>query len=443
MGNNSLNHFDMVDFYTDPSLVADPHAYFDYLRAKGPVTPLPHYGAVAVTGYDETVQVMLDTEHFSSINAVDGALTRLPFVPEGDDIEAQLEAARGSISYADQVATENGTRHANLRSLLSALFTPNRLKALEGRLHGTADKLIDEFIASGRVDLPMQYGSPYATLIIAHLLGIPEEGAQRFRAIIAKSAEADFADREAGTAPNPFVDIGKEVFGYVLKRRLTNLPPIRTVRKLLAGGEEREDILAEIATARYPDGSKPELRDIAALGAFLFAAGGDTTKLLLSNSFRVLATNPELQERLRAAPTLVPDFVEEILRYDGPVKAAGRICQKTTTLGGMEIKAGAPILLSHMAANRDPSRFDNPGEFRIGRPRAKEHLAFGRGPHTCIGSPLARREITISLQRLLARLGNIRLSEAHHGRAGDHRFEYAHNATLRILNHLHLEFDPI
>src|SRR6202008_2633161 len=115
------------------------------------------------------------------------------------------------------------------------------------------------------------------------------------------------------------------------------------------------------------------------------------------------------------------------------VKAAGRLCQKTTMLGGMEIKAGTSILLSHMAANRDPKRFDDPAEFRLDRPKPKEHLAFGRGPHTCIGSPLARREVAISVERLLARLGNIRLSEEHHGPRENARFEYETNPTLRVM----------
>ena len=187
-----MTNYETADFYTDTSLVEDPHSYFDFLRSKGPVTRLPYRNAVAVTGYQETIQVMLDAEHFSSITAVMGPMTKLPFEPEGDDIEAQLEAARPQIDYANQVATENGQRHLNLRSLLSTLFTPTRLKELEARLYRTSDSLIDEFIASGKVDLPNQYGGPYATLIISHLLGIPDEGCQKFRKILQRSGQATF-----------------------------------------------------------------------------------------------------------------------------------------------------------------------------------------------------------------------------------------------------------
>jgi cytochrome P450 len=109
----------------------------------------------------------------------------------------------------------------------------------------------------------------------------------------------------------------------------------------------------------------------------------------------------------------------------------------------VEIKAGTTILMSHMAANRDPRRFENPGEFDMNRKKAKEHLAFGRGAHTCIGAPLARREVAISIERLLSRMGNIRLSEKHHGPESDRRYFYEPTYILRAMRELHLEFDPI
>jgi cytochrome P450 len=157
----------------------------------------------------------------------------------------------------------------------------------------------------------------------------------------------------------------------------------------------------------------------------------------------VIATRPDIQQELRANPKRIADFMEEILRFDGSVKSGGRMCQKSVTLGGVEIKAGTTILLSHMAANRDPRRFADPHEFNMDRPRAKEHLAFGRGAHTCIGAPLARKEVGVSIKRLLARMDNVRLSEAHHGPAGAQHFDYEPTYILRAMKSLHLEFDPI
>ena len=434
--------FATADFYTDTALVEDPHAYFHFLRSQGPATRLPQRNVVAVTGYEETVQVMLDTEHFSSVNAVTGPIPGLPFEAEGDDISARVEAERKRLPFADQVVTETGKRHLDLRSIIATLFTPSRLKELEPKLRASADGLIDEFVRDGKVDLPEQYGGPFATLVIADLLGVPEDGRSRFREWLQGAVPASMDATPEEMAKNPLVNIGKELFGYIAKRRTANHPLLRPFARLLGLTGEGE-ILTELALARYPDGSKPTLTDVTGLAAFLFGAGQDTTNRLLANAFRVIATHPEVQAELRADPGRIPDFIEELLRYDGSVKSGGRLCVKTVTLAGIEIKAGTTILLSHMAANRDPKRFADPDRFDMDRPRIKEHLAFGRGAHTCIGAPLARREVAVSIERLLARMGNIRLSEARHGPKGQERFDYEPTYILRAMKHLHLEFDPI
>lgn len=440
--------YDTVDFYTDRSLVADPHAYFRHLRDQAPVMRLPHRNVVAITGYDEAVQVMLDTEHFSSINAVTGPIPDLPFAPEGDDISGQLDAARGKIAFADQIVTVDGDRHTNLRAIMARFFTPSRLKALEPSLRATADALIDEFVADGRVDLVKQYGGPYATLIIADLLGVPLKDRQRFREILKDAVPAEIGATPEDMMKNPLVKIGKYIFGYIARRRMMNSRLMLAMRRMfgLVGGRDRrghEDILTELALAKFRDGTQPSLVDLTGLGAFLFGAGQDTTNRLLANAFRIIATRPDIQDDLRANPALIPDFLEEVLRYDGSVKCGARLCVRTTTIDGVEIKAGTTILLTHMGANRDPRRFENPDEFNMRRPKIKEHLAFGRGAHTCIGSALARAEVRVSVERLLARLGTIRLAPAQFGADGEAQFDYEPTYILRALRSLKLEFDPI
>lgn len=435
--------FAKADFYTDVSLVDDPHAYFHWLRDQGPVTPLPYHNAMAVTGYDEVVALSLDTEHFSEICAVTGPMGGLPFTPEGDDITDQLEAARKDIPFSDQIVAVSGKRHADLRSILAALFTPSRLKALEPQLRATAESLIDEFAADGRVDLVLQYGGPYATLVISDLLGLPDATRQHFRKLLEGAIPVRMNASHEEMLNNPLVGVGKALFGMIARRRLAAHPLLRPLRGLITGGARDDDILTELALKRFPDGSKPSLVDVTSLAAFLFGAGQDTTNRLLASCFKVIATRPDIQAQLRADPARIPGFIEEVLRFDGAVKSGGRICKKTTTLGGVTVKAGTFMMLSHMAGNRDPRRFDRPDEFIIDRPRIKEHVAFGRGAHTCIGAPLARREVAVSIERLLARMANIRLSEAHHGPPGDWNFAYEPTYVLRALASLHLEFDPV
>ncbi|WP_240530166.1 cytochrome P450 [Novosphingobium sp. PC22D] len=432
-------NYETADWYSDVALVDDPHAYFDFLREKGPVVRLPGRNAVAVTGYDETIAVMLDAEHFSEINAVTGGLVELPFEPHGDDITAQLEAHRKQIDFADQIVAEAGDRHADLRSILSRLFTPSRLKALQPQLAQTAEALIDEFAADGKVDIVRQYGGPYGALVISDLLGLSDKTRNKFRDLLGDAIPVPMNASKEEMMKNPLVGVGKDLFKLISKRRLANHALMRPLRALLA----HEDILNDLAEATYPDGSKPTLVDLTGLAAFLFGAGQDTTNRLLANGFKVIATRPDIQQELREDPKRIEAFIEELLRFDGSVKSGGRLCQKTTTLGGVEIKAGTAILMSHMAANRDPARFADPGTFDMDRPRIKEHLAFGRGRHTCIGAPLARREVATSIERLLARMDNIRLSEAHHGPEGARRFEYEPTYVLRALKSLHLEFDPL
>ncbi|MDG2004184.1 MAG: cytochrome P450 [Novosphingobium sp.] len=437
-----------ADYYTDDALVDDPHSYFRFLREQGPVTRLPHRNVFAITGYEETVQVMLDAEHFSSINAVTGPIPDLPFTPEGDDITAQVEEMRGKVAFTDTIVTQDGTRHADLRSVMARLFTPSRLKALEPTLRATADAMIDEFIGDGHVDLPAQYGGPFATLVIADLLGVPEADRAKFREALQSGVPMEFGLSEEEMLTNPLMKIGKFIAGYIAKRRVLNHPlvkPFAAIGRALTGKAkpDHDDILTDLATARFPDGGKPKLADLAGIGAFLFGAGQDTTNRLLANSFRIIATRPDIQQTLRDHPERIEDFIEEILRFDGSVKSAGRLCVKTATVGGVEIKAGATLLLTHMGANRDPKRFENPDEFNMDRPKLKEHLAFGRGAHTCIGSPLARYEVRVSIERLLARLGNIRISKEQYGPDGTPLFEYEATYILRVLKSLHLEFDAI
>lgn len=449
MGEAIVNDFSKADFYADKELHADPHAYFNWLREQGPVTRLPHRNVVAVTGFEEAIQVMLDNEHFSAINAVTGPIPELPIKVTGDDITRQVEEVRPRLAFADQIVTQDGPRHADLRSIMSRLFTPSRLKALEQGLMGTSNALIDEFVGDGKVELVSQYGRPFATLVITDLLGIPAKDRAWFRDIFRDSIPIEIGASDADMKGNPIFAAGKKIFGYITTRRLLlDNPVARFLRGLSSAGSKadaaaRDDILTELALARFPDGSKPTITDVTSLGAFLFGAGQDTTNRLLAACLRQIAELPDVQAQLRADSGLIPDFIEEVLRFEGPVKGAGRLCVKSTTVGGVEIKAGTTLLVSHLAANRDPRRFPDPGKFDMNRPKLKEHLAFGRGAHTCIGSPLARNEVRVSLEQILSRMGNIRLSEAHHGPAGSRRITYEPTYVLCAIRELYLEFDPI
>jgi cytochrome P450 len=202
-------------------------------------------------------------------------------------------------------------------------------------------------------------------------------------------------------------------------------------------------VLTQLATATYPDGSTPEVTAVVRTATFLFAAGQETTARLLAAALKHLAEHPELQDEIRANRDLIPGFIEEALRIESPVKADFRLARRSTSIAGVDVAAGTPVMLLNGAANRDPGRFECPAEFRVDRANASAHIAFGRGAHSCPGGPLARAEGRVSLERILDRMGDIRLSEEHHGPPGARRLSYEPTWILRGLTDLHLEFTPL
>ena len=205
--------------------------------------------------------------------------------------------------------------------------------------------------------------------------------------------------------------------------------------------EPRDDVLTGLATATFPDGTMPEVGDVVRVATNVFSAGQETTVRLLGTALKVIGDRPDIQRKLRDDRSLLPNFIEECLRIESPVKGDFRLSRVPTTVGEEAVGAGCTLMVINGAANRDPRRFEDPDTFDPDRKNARQHLAFGRGIHSCPGAPLARAETRVGLERLLDRTTDIRISEAHHGPAGDRRYQYIPTYILRGLTELHLEFD--
>ena len=293
---------------------------------------------------------------------------------------------------------------------------------------GLADRQLDEFVADGRGEFIGAYAQPFAMLVVADVLGVPEADHPRFREGFGLTGTIGKVGAGAAGSPgvNPLAWLDTWFAEYVEDRRR----------------EPRDDVLTKLALATYPDGTMPDVAAVVHTSTFLFAAGQETTARLLAAALKHLAENPDTQDQLRAHRELIPGFLEEILRMESPVKTDFRLAKRSTTIGGVDIEAGTPVMLLNGAANRDPRRFECPAEFRIDRPNAQAHMAFGRGVHSCPGGPLARVEGRVSLERILDRMHDIRLSEEHHGPPDARRFDYEPTWVLRGLTRLHLEFEP-
>ncbi|AFC41922.1 MULTISPECIES: cytochrome P450 [Mycobacterium] len=418
-----------VDYFTDADVAQDPYDYWDYLRNQGPVFREPHYGVVAVTGYQEVQAAFKDVDSFSAVNAIGGPFPPLPFTPEGDDISEQIEAHRHEFPIFEHMVVMDPPEHDKARSLLGRLLTPRRLQENKDYIWQLADRQFDEFIANGHCEFLSEYAKPFATLAIADLLGVPDEDRPEIRRNLgagnAPGARVGALDHEpVGSNPLQYLD---DLFSaYITDRRR----------------QPREDVLTGLATATYPDGSVPPLLEVVRPATFLFAAGQETVTKLLSSAVQVLGDDPELQERLRSDRSLIGTFIEEALRMQSPTKVDFRLARKTTTLGGVHIPAGTVLMLCLGAANRDPRKFDNPNEFRPDRKNVREHIAFGRGIHTCAGAPLARVEGQITINRLLDRTRKFRISEAKHGSPSGRQYHYEPTFLLRGLTELHIDFIP-
>ncbi|MBO0680457.1 cytochrome P450 [Mycolicibacterium sp. S2-37] len=417
-----------VDFFSDPSVSQSPYEYWDRLRAQGPVVREPHHDVVVVTGYDEVMAAFRDHDSFSAVNAIGGPFPPLPFEPEGDDITAQIEAHRHHFPIYEHMVVMDPPAHEKARSLLSKLLTPRRLKENEEFMWQLVDRQIDGFVGNGRCEFLSEYAKPFATSAIIDLLGVPEEDRAEFLAAL--GAERPDGNRVGALDGEP---VGLDPLKYLDDRFVGYLAERRR--------EPKDDVLSGMATAVYPDGTTPELIEVAKPATFLFAAGQETVTKLLSAAVQTLGDRPEYQQMLRENANRIPSFIEESLRMHSPTKVDFRLVRKTTTLGDVRLPAGTIVMLCLGAANRDPRKFEDPHEFRPDRKNVREHIAFGRGIHTCAGAPLARLEGQITVRRLLDRMRDIRIDEAFHGPAGDRRYAYEPTFLLRGLTELHIEFD--
>jgi cytochrome P450 len=368
-----------------------------------------------------------DHDSFSAVNAIGGPFPPLPFEPEGDDITDQIEAHRHLFPIFEHMVVMDPPAHERARSLLNKLLTPRRLKENEDYMWQLVDQQLDQFIANGKCEFLSEYAKPFATSAIIDLLGVPDEDRPEFLAALGAESRHGTQVGALDGAPvgrDPLKYLDDRFAGYLAERRR----------------EPRNDVLSGMATATYPDGSTPDLLEVVKPATFLFAAGQETVTKLLSAAVQTLGDRPEYQQILRENPDRIPTFIEEALRMHAPTKVDFRLVRKTTTLGDVRLPAGTIVMLCLGAANRDPRKFENPHEFRPERKNVREHIAFGRGIHTCAGAPLARVEGQITVRRMLDRMRDITASEAHHGPADNRHYAYDPTFLLRGLTELHIEF---
>lgn len=289
-------------------------------------------------------------------------------------------------------------RHGRIRRVINTVVAAHRTMQNEPFIREQASALVTRAIAAaadGPVDVVATVVDPLPSIVIAHMLGVPADMVDRFAVWSDELLEAQNAGG-AGALSAAHPEFARYVQSLIDARRADPDPPDDVVTRFI-----RTDV----------DGEYLSDRAIRTQTMFLIVAGNETTRNLIGNSLFTLATRPDLFERLRDDRSLIMAFVEESLRLDSPVQVLARAVLGDTTIEGCPLHAGDRVVFGVASANRDERAHDEPTEFRLDRPRPRDHLAFGAGPHVCPGASLARLEATAVLDEVCDRVGAMRLAD--------------------------------
>jgi cytochrome P450 len=363
-----------------PGFWVNPYPTYAALRREGPVR------SIAVSA--DTV-VWLVTRYRDVRQALeDPRLSKSAMMPEstyGGLIPPEVVAAT-----VQHMLAADPPHHTRLRRLASTAFTARRVAALRPRVTELADELIDAMSAREQVDLVTDFAYPLPMRVICELLGVP-------------AAEQD-SFRTWSTVIISGVDVQEKLPGAMASM-------LEYIRELIRRkrAEPRDDLLSALIAAR-DGGDRLTEDELSSMVFLLLIAGHETTVNLIGNGAYLLLSEPARWQRLCDQPELLPTAIEEFLRYESPVETASlRIATEEMELGGHTVPAGASVLLSLGSANRDGERFPDPDAFDLARGDSR-HLAFGHGPHYCLGAPLARLEAEVAFGRLLSRYPEARLA---------------------------------
>lgn len=396
-----------TDFdHTADDYAQDATAIWDDLRGRCPVAHGEAHGGVWMpTRHEDITKIANDTEHFSS----EGVIVSV-FKPEG----------LAPMGYAPPI-TADPPFHMDSRRILLPAFAPKAVQKLEPAIRADCQRLLDDLLADGatEVDAAVQYAQHIPVNAIAHMLGVPPSDGDRFRLFIHRILEKP-GTYNARIAPE---DTLVYYIDQTLRRRREEPP--------------RDDLIGYLLAYRDDDGNPlPDEQIFGSIG-LLIIAGIDTTWSAIGASLWHLAQHPEDRQRLIDEPELLPFAIEELLRFYAPVTMA-RIAATDTEIGGCPIGARDWVLLPFPAANRDPEAFEDADRFVIDRQRNR-HVAFGLGIHRCVGSNLARSELTIAVDEWLKRVPDFELSEPDSVRWATGQVRGPRELPVRILRTAEVE----
>jgi len=375
--------------FLDPKVRANPYPYYEALRRESPVHPMMEGTPLfAVSRFKDVEYVLHHPAKFSST-----AFQAL--FSGGLNLSPNSGALAGHrLLESPMMISVDPPNHMRLRGIVNRGFTPRRIAALEPRLREIAERFVDEALDRGEMDLVQDLSIPFPVTVIAELLGIDPERRGDFKrwsdaTVIGLSGIAkDFtkeAVRENADEMSEFID-------EIAAERREN--PKDDLISVLVSAQDGEEALS--------DG---EVRSFVFL---LLVAGNETTTNLIGNAVSALLRHPEQLEQVQSDPTLIPQTIEEVVRYDSPIQSLPRVATETVELDGGTVEKGSFLMTLFASANRDDEKFPDAATFDIHR-KPQGHVGFGHGIHFCLGASLARLEARVALETLLSRCRKLEL----------------------------------
>ncbi len=370
----------------DLDVVQDPYPFYEDLRERDPVHEIPGTGVFLVTRADLVKEVTGRPDLFSSRSGA--------FLHKGDWETPGLRPLAAGYADGDGGGGLAGTDppdHARQRRVVSRKLSNANVRAMEPEFRTLVEDAIGAAAREGCVEWMGQVAEPLPMVMVTRILGLPDELAPALK-------KQGYAAVE-------------RISGFVSEDRIEQLeaesasglaPVIDAYASAKASPDRWSGTMIGLLAQAVSDGELDDVEAISILNV-LIAAGGESTTSLTGTGARILAERPDLQDRLRGDPSLVPSFVEEACRIDAPFRGHYRVVTRAVQLGGKHLAPGSHLVLVWPAANRDQEAFDDPDEIRLDRPNPRHHLGFGWGIHLCVGAPLARVEAKVAFEVLLAR----------------------------------------
>jgi cytochrome P450 len=402
--------------FSDPEIQRCPFAAYETIRSQGPVYFDKSNGFYIVTGYDDIRRAAMDTATFSSMT---GQLL-VKSAPYQERIDA-IYREKGIMPVTALVVADPPV-HTFHRSLVDKVFTVSSVKRMEEYLLSVVDEMIDQIIDQGQAEFYYDLAVKIPNHVLSDQIGLPRErfaDFKRWADTIVQEADPDNGEERQVEITNTICELQQFIVERVEEYRATPRPCI----------------LNDLVHADV-DGKRLSTAEIVQIVEQMLPAGSDTTVGALASAIHRIVTTPGLEDELRADPSLIPNFAEEVLRTAAPVQGLWRRATRDTEIGAFPIAKDSIIVLRFGAGNYDPEVFPEPERFDIRRHNARRHFAFGVGPHFCVGNLLARGEMRVTIERILQRMRNLRLTRGEDGVSWQtHFFAFG-------PNRLEISFDP-